>query len=328
MISSALKNKGQQKITEGQRTLEPVGWRFMVLRLMAVVLGLIFLASAVLKGIDIEPFIRQIKDYNIITHRALTAMGAWGLITLECGLGMALLTLYRPRIMLPVTAFLLLVFMAATGYAWHTGGTETCGCFGVYLIRTPAQAMIEDVILLAATCLIWIGCRHIGGLHNRAKLGAVIIFCLIGFSLPLAFGFSPSSIIQPPNKTAEMEIGRMTVQGLGRMHLSRGEYLIILMDVDCQHCEALAGGFNMLAREENLPKVIALSMNNKDQRSRFIQEYQLIFPVGEIKPEAFWRLLGDNDPPQVLLVRKGHVLKTWDKTVPDMEGIRSALSAP
>ena len=57
--------------------------------------GLILLGAAFMKATDMQLFIRQIRDYGIITHYVLVAVGAWGLIMVECALGVGLLVTTR-----------------------------------------------------------------------------------------------------------------------------------------------------------------------------------------------------------------------------------------
>ncbi len=124
-------------------------------------------------------------------------MGAWGLIGLEFGLGVALLVSYRPKLTLPFTGILFLVFLGATGWTWLSGTTEECGCFGVWVKHTPLEAVVHDLIFLAATVLAWLGSLHVKTTPSRAKVLAVIVACMIGLLLPVAFGFSVSKVKNP-----------------------------------------------------------------------------------------------------------------------------------
>ena len=129
-------------------------------RLLAGAVGFIFLTAGVLKSTDMELFIGQIRDYGIISQGIVLTLSAWGLISLECVLGVGLLIFYRPRLIFSLTTMLLLIFVVVTSWAWLTGATENCGCFGAWLRRSPGEAVIGNVMLLAATALAWVGRRH------------------------------------------------------------------------------------------------------------------------------------------------------------------------
>jgi hypothetical protein len=301
-------------------------WRLLVHRLLAGAVGLILLTASVLKATDMELFIGQIRDYGIISQSIVLTLSAWGLIALECVLGVGLLIFYRPRLILSLTAMLLLIFVGATSWAWLTGSTEDCGCFGAWLRRTPGEAAVENLILLAATALAWVGQRYTQVPQPRAKAWAVATACLIGLMLPVAFGFTISQTGNPQWKTVEIELSQLQIKGLDQFDLRHRAYLIILMDTECLHCQEAVPELNTLAQETGLPPVIALCKNEERQRMMFEEEFEPIFPIGQIKEDVFWRLIADNNTPSVILLRDGHVQQIWDEKIPDKDGIKEALS--
>lgn len=131
------------------------GWRYNVPRLIAGAVGIVLLSAAFIKMMDMDLFIRQLRDYGIISNYLLLSISARGLIALECTLGAGLLLFYRPKLTLLLTSALLLIFVGASGWAWLTDATKDCGCFGAWVKRTPAEAMIEGLILLALTVIAW-----------------------------------------------------------------------------------------------------------------------------------------------------------------------------
>lgn len=309
--------------SEGSRVR--AGWRWWAIRLLAGAVGLFFLTAGVLKATDMEHFIRQVRDYQIISDRVALVLTAWGLIVAECALGVGLVVLYRPRLILTLTGLLLVIFLGATGRAWMTGATEDCGCFGAWAKRTPAEAMIEDLILLVAIGVVWVGHRRLPVSQTRFKLWAVTMACLVGLALPVVFGFPISAIGQPPSPSPQMELGNLQVQGLDDVDLTRGEYLIILIDTECSHCQEAVPQMNALAAASDLPRMISLCKNEEWQRMLFAAKYQSQFPIGYISEADFMRLLALGDTPRTLLVRDQRVLRVWDKTLPSKEAIKAAL---
>ncbi len=182
------KYMSEKDVTSSHGAFKTPAWRLWTPRLLSGAVGLILLAAGLVKAMDMELFIRQIMDYGIVSERLLLILSAWGLIALECALGVALLVFYRPRLMLSLTAALLLIFAGATGWAWLTGVTEDCGCYGAWLKQTPGQALVGDLVLLAATAIAWAGCRHVQAPQTRTKAWAVTIACLSGLALPVVFG--------------------------------------------------------------------------------------------------------------------------------------------
>lgn len=313
----------EKKITSSQEILKANARSRWTPRLLGGAVGLILLTAGFLKATDMDLFIQQIRNYGIIYHYALLVTSAWGLIILECALGAALLVLYRPGLTLPTTVLLLSAFLGAALWAWFNGRTEECGCFGAWVRRTPAEAVIEDIMLLAATCLVWIGYRRTHVPQPRAKAWAVGTACLIGLVLPVAFGFPTSRIDLHQSQGVDLEIGYIHIRGLDNIDLNYGVYLIILMDTGCLHCHEIVPELNMLAKATDLPSVIALSTNEELQRIKFVEEFQPIFPIGQIKEEIFSRLLNDRDIPCIILISDGHVQHVWDQTIPDKDRIKA-----
>jgi len=218
---------------------------------------------------------------------------------------------------------LLLILVGATTWAWWTDATVDCGCFGAWLNHTPGEAVLVTLILLAATVLAWVGYRHTQAPQPRAKAWAVATACLIGLTLPVAFGFTISQTGQVQRKTVEMELSPWQIKGLDQFDLRRGAYLIILMDTGCLHCQEAVPELNALVEAAELPAVIGLSMNQESERKAFVEQFQPLFSIGQIKKDIFWQLLDKGEIPRIMLVNDRRVKKVWDETVPTAEMIRA-----
>ncbi len=298
-------------------------WCIRTARVLAGAVGLVLVVAALLKLPDMELFVRQIKEYGIFSDRFVLIFTAWGFVVVELVLGVGLIVVYRPKILFPMTTLLWMIFLGATGWAWITGTAENCGCFGAWLERTPEEAFVEDLILLAATVLAWACLRCSQVPQTRVKTWAVSSACLIGLVLPAAFGFPISGIRQPQLEAVETKIGQFPIQGLEHVDLNNGAYLIVVMATDCLHCQEALPAIDMLAETVDLPSVIGLCANNEDARATFVEAFEPVFPIGQVDQDIFWRLLADGDMPRVMLVRDGRVKRVWDNTVPGEEMVRA-----
>jgi len=301
------------------------GWRSNVPHLIAGAVGIVLLSAAFIKMMDMDLFIRQLRDYGIISNYLLLSINARALIALECALGVGLLLFYRPKLTLLLTSGLFLIFVGATGWAWLTDATKDCGCFGAWVKRTPGEAVIEGLILLALTLIAW-------GIHRpsrrsevRSKAWVIAVACLAGLILPLAFG---SPLTRPElnqTGTGDILLDDFQIEGLDGVDLAQGDYLLVLMDTDCSHCRDAVAALNWLAEDPDLPEVFGLSSNNQDQLEKFRKDLQVIFPIGHIIKEDFWRMLGDGNVPRTFLVRDRVVQEVWDIEIPDEHTVKSIL---
>jgi len=308
-----------------QRLFSAREWRRWLPRLLAGIVGLVLLVAGLLKATDLMYFIRQLKGYGVITHPDLLVMSAWGLIALECALGAGLVLFYRPKLMLTLSTVLWLILLAGTLWAWITGATQDCGCYGPWLKQTPGEATRENVILLAITFAARMIYAQSEVQQARFKAWAVGIAGLIGLGLPMIFGFSISGMVHPNSKNSGFELGELKTRGLEPIDLSRGTHLIVLIGTDCLHCQEAVPELDMLAEEEDLPPVVALSANDEQERREFLEAFHPLFPVGQISEEDFRRLLGDGELPRIILLHDGHAREIWDQTVPDMKRLKEML---
>jgi len=314
----------QEKNTFVNASSRSPAWHWWIPRFLAVGVGLVLLIAGILKGLDINLFIRQIRDYGIISGRPVLIASAWGLIVVEYGLGVALIFLYRPKIVMPLTAILFLIFAGTTGWAWITDATENCGCYGDWIQHTPGQAVIENLFLLTATVLAWIGCRHTPAPETRIRASAVTIACLIGLAMPLAFGLPTWEINHSDPKPPRFDPIR--VHGLGDVNLNTGGYLIVLMGTDCVHCQEAIPEINALAENPELPMLVALCTSKEADCVEFTEAFLPVFPIGHISDDLFWRLLSDGDLPRTILMEDGLTRHVWDQTLPTRDDIQAAYA--
>lgn len=286
-------------------------------------LGLLFLFAGVAKALHPADFAQEIRDYHILTSVVLTGVLAYGIVVLECGLGAALLVNLRPRVSLAVAGALLVVFLGAVGYAWATGSTAECACFGPGMTRTPGQAFVEDLLLLAVVPWAWWGRRFTVAPTNSFKLALVALGLAVGVTVPAVAGMTGVS------RGAAGAVGSdafktIEVQDLAT-NLATGEHLVLLMSTECAHCQAAVPEVNALVQDGRLPKVAAVAMEDRVERGLFRQDRGAQYPIGQISDEAVRSLL-DKEFPRLFLLREGRIVAVWDGKIPTPDEVLAADS--
>lgn len=299
--------------------------KFFSPRVFAGIIGLILITAAGLKSYNIQQFIREIMAYQIITNPLMLTFGAWGLIITEFVLGTSLLIYYRPKVTISLTGILFAVFLGAVTWALITGVTEDCGCFGSWAKRSPAGAIIEDLVMVGVLALAWPHRNQPVNAGSRIKPLIIAAALIAGIALPICFGAPVKELFAIGNGKGKAEENLFKLQDLTGVDLKNGSFIFVVFSTDCSHCRDSVEEFNRIARETGLPKVIALSSDPENQRASFIRELKPVFPVMGIKEDDFYRLLGTGLTPRSILVVKQHVLKTWDEEVPGVEAINEAL---
>lgn len=300
-------------------------WNWWSFRLSAGIVGLVLFTAGFLKSISMERFVVQLRDYGIVWDYGLLVISAWTLIILEYALGVALILSYRPRLIFPLTVAFLLVIQGVNGWAWFNNTTQECGCFGVWLKRSPGEAMVETLVLLAMTVFAWIVLKHNRLILTRAKAWAVIGASLLGLILPVTFGFSITQIGQSQWKRVQAEVNRLDLKGMNYINLRHGTYLIVLIDTDSPDCQVAVPELNILSEKSDFPSVIGLCANKEGQQKIFVEDFQPTFRMGRINENAFWRLFAEGEMPRSILVYELQVRQVWDGALPTSSMIGMTL---
>jgi hypothetical protein len=130
-------------------------FRRILWRVVAIVIGGIFIYAGAVKIVDPAEFARDIDNYKMLPWQMSVALGfylPW--VEILCGLALIVRVLYGGGVFI-LTA-LTLVFIAITIIAKARGLDISCGCFGhasKYL--SFAWHLVLDFLLLGGLLLLW-----------------------------------------------------------------------------------------------------------------------------------------------------------------------------
>jgi uncharacterized membrane protein YphA (DoxX/SURF4 family) len=131
------------------------GWKLFAL-LARLIVGGLFVVSAVGKIMDPGAFADEVRDYQMLPVMA-TNIVAYLLPWLECFAGLMLMTTFWRKEACGIIATLLIVFTCAKAWTYTQGiDIRGCGCSGGlavldYIYDTP-QGILTNVVMLA---LLW-----------------------------------------------------------------------------------------------------------------------------------------------------------------------------
>ena len=117
---------------------------------LRVLIGALFIFSAVAKLYPIEAFEKQLVDLGFASWSTAPFLSR-AMIGFEAFLGFAFFQKnYLRSLVIPATAILLLAFCAHLGYIIYTtgGNSGNCGCFGQLLPMTPIEAIVKNIATL------------------------------------------------------------------------------------------------------------------------------------------------------------------------------------
>ena len=299
-------------------------YRGLSARIIEIIIGAILLLAGLLKAYQPLDFIQQIGDYKIITAPFLIKVTAWTMIIIECGLGMALIAGFRRRIALPATVVLFVGFLTLVGWAWYTGATEDCGCFGSWVKRTPAEAFAEDLVMLLAITAAWILSKHEPIRYRTLRYSMVLLAAISGVAVT---GMSSNSSRQSSDPMIRLKsqsakpgiLEGIKIDGISE-NLQNGYWTLVLMDTGCTHCQQSVPELNKLGSAGGTKaSVVALCSNSEAEVAMFKNKYQAQFPIGRIKYDDFMKIFERGKTPRIILLHNGVPVRIWDGMVPTKE---------
>lgn len=314
------------------RRLPPGRWRRGLAIAGAVVLGGIFLLAAWSKLLDPVAFAEVIRDEGLDLFVSATTVAQLA-IGLEVGLGLALLLGVRTRTVLAVTTGLVAFFLFLTGRAfvyermgWATA-SESCGCFGHLVQRTPTEAFVQDVLMLGPTLVLaWLAPTAGTPAPLRRILGALVatagavVFAVAAPNLPLddlATRLWPGQRVDEICTAAEQKCLRDALP-----LLAEGRHVVILADLDDERFRAAIAELNVYAADGRGPRLWVLTTATADAVAMFGFTTGASFPI-QPTDKAIVRPLYRRLPRSFHVV-DGVVTATWDGLPP----LRSLSAMP
>jgi hypothetical protein len=155
--------------------------------LSALLLGIIFLISGVLKLINWTRFRDTLAAMELLPSSAARSVG-WILPPAEAALGTAMIAQWHPAVTGPTLLVLLTGFiLALTMYRWRGGKELVCGCFADFENKTATvPLLLRNVLLLILAVPLLIAPRDAAGrsvadwlLASTAVIGLILAWMLL-----------------------------------------------------------------------------------------------------------------------------------------------------
>ena len=271
--------------------------------LLRFILGGVFLFSAYTKFIS--PGLTEIilVDHGIVSAREAAAIIVRLLIGFEFALGVLLILPYSLKtIVIPSAILFLIVF---TGYLAYTGfilkDTQNCGCFGEMIKMSPFESIIKNIVLITVLVLLF------KFTNEKKKYFVAPAVVILSVASVLAF--------LPIRSQKEFKFANYTnFEGEGRVDLSTGEKLLVILNLECDHCQTLAKELSEIKNQPNkLPRLYALLFKEGSVTvDSFKTMTKFNFPYHMIDMNEFLNLIGQS-PPRIYWLKNGKVKEIWDE---------------
>lgn len=294
------------------------------LRPIEIIVGLVLIASAAIKGYELSLFMTQIAGYRILPA-SLEGAVATGIVLVETALGFALLAGFERRGVPHIATILLmagfsLVFMIGMA----ARGIEECGCFGDFIELPPAVTLVKNLVLIVMLAAAFTARRRAperkvakSSLIPACVLAAVALGSFVaGVHQQITEEGAKQAVVAGP-LDPERPYARFAFGADGRaFDLGKGQYLVVWLSTTCPECRKAIETLSQIKELiPNLPPVVGLCIGSRSLLEKFRAETKPSFPSVLVPTSVFMEYI-DGDPPRYVLIRDGQVVAQWDEQLP------------
>lgn len=243
---------------------------------LKVILGLVFIVSAVLKVFDMDQFEIYVYSYHFFSLN-FSYLVARAAIIAELVLGIGLISNCFHKLMWWGSVLMLLGYTLLLVYALVLGRTDNCHCFGDYLRFNPWQSILKNLVLLALFALVYkVEGRHLK--YGKVALVATVLACSV-----TVFAVSPpDSYLFYDKQTDDLQESLFyeTIHQppFDSLHLDQGKKVVGIFSSGCEYCMMAAHKLSLMQSFYGFPEnnILYVFMGTKEGVDRFFVESESI----------------------------------------------------
>lgn len=239
---------------------------------LKMLLGVMFVISAVLKIIDMDSFEIYIYSYHFFSLN-FSFLVARAAIIAELVLGIGLISNCFHKLMWWGSVLMLIGYIVLLVYALILGRTDNCHCFGDALQFDPLQSIIKNLVLLVLFALVYL----VRGWHFKKQWLALVLVALA--CTVAVFIVSP-----PDNYTTSYDDSHDLRESvfydaihddpLDSLDLDEGKKVVGIFSSSCEYCEMTAKKLSLMQAFYDFPEndIVYLFMGSEGGVKRFFEE--------------------------------------------------------
>lgn len=211
---------------------------------LKMLLGIVFIVSAVLKVFDMDQFEIYIYSYHFFSLN-FSFLVARAAIIAELVLGIGLVSNCFHKLMWWGSMAMLLGYTLLLIYALVIGRTDNCHCFGDYLQFNPWQSILKNMALMGLFLLVY----KVKGRRFRGQwlaLAGVVAACAIAvFAVSPPDNFTPSYHAEKSLQT-EYFNAALAEEPLKDLKLTEGKQVVCFFSTGCEFCQMAAHKLSLM----------------------------------------------------------------------------------
>ena len=239
---------------------------------LKVLLGLVFIVSAILKVVDMDKFEIYVYSYHFFSLNVSFIVARLAIILeLVLGIGLVSHTLHKMYwwgSMAMLGGYTLLLI-----YALTLGRTDSCHCLGDFLQLDPKQSLIKNGVLMLLFLLIfkmesW-----------KTSFRWLILILAVMASSIAVFVISPPDNLttnSDPEQNLQVELfdEMLDTVPLDSLHLREGKQVVCFFSTSCEYCQLAARKLSLMQQFYGFPKesITYLFMGNEESIASFYEQ--------------------------------------------------------
>ena len=217
-----------------------------------MLLGALFLVSALMKLIDIDKFELYVYSFDILSL-GLSYIAARLVIGFEFLLGIALSVNIYNKYTIRLTLLTLMVFTLFLVYAVLIGRTDNCHCFGEFVAFDPIESIIKNIVFIIATLF----CCNVKEYKFRPRWYILLPVVLLTFATVFIVS-PPDNMVSYPTATKysiNEELFNEYIQPNGPLDtlgIAEDKKLVAFYSPNCKYCKLSARKMETMQHRMNI----------------------------------------------------------------------------
>jgi hypothetical protein len=284
---------------------------------LRILIGFVFIISALLKLAPIAPFENILISFNI-SNWLYAPYIARCIISFELAIGFFIIANVYTKNSLRVALYTLIVFSLFLMYIYSIGHSQqNCGCLGEVIELKPIESILKNCVLIAV--ILYCLKNHHKLQENEFKkimpFIAGIIIIIAGaipylYNMPTRANEPSNYIIKPGMKISHQSIQQCILNTGDTVNFTHNKHILVFASLTCNSCKYA------ISKLENIHKynqkfnisIIFLETPHKDSLLTQLKEKTGLqtIPYSFLSPEDFFKT-SHNKLPFIVFVENGEI---------------------
>lgn len=278
---------------------------------LKVLLGLVFIVSAVLKVFDMDRFEIYVYSYHFFNLN-FSFFVARAAIIVELVLGIGLLSQTMHKLYWWGSVAMLGGYSLLLIYALTLGRTDSCHCFGDFLQLDPKQSLIKNGVLLVLFLLVY----KMDSWRTPFRW-LMLIIAIMASSIGVFVASPPDNMANTdPAHNLQIELFEEMLDEapLDSLHLDEGKQIVCFFSVGCEYCQTAARKLSLMQQFHGFPEenITYLFLGNEEGIEDFYEQSESARYRDVLYPDVT-RLLKavEGNMPTIVFMENGEVVREY-----------------